>query len=279
MLHLLDLYVRRKDLQRAFPEVLSKNYDRLLEWALGVVQKRWEDSDHNTLKTFGDRFESLLSLRTILDPALNEWRYRFYQKFWKEKVEKDYAQKGHYWAVGSTDEKNYLETGRKMYASCLLSGLKEVDTVLDFGCGNGRLAQYLQGFLRGKYYGVDISEILIEDAKKKISSSNFTFLVNERPTLHFPDRYFDFICAFSVITHLDIEYTKELLQEWKRLLKPGGNLCVSFIPNKSILSFAGDIEKMEHNPAFLLRLAIGIGFRFVDMTDPGLGQLLLHLTL
>ena len=100
MLRLLDVFAGRKDLQKAFPEVLSQNYGRLLEWALGVVQKRWEDSDYDTLKPFGDRFESLVSLEEILDPALNEWRYRFYQRYWREKVEKDYTQKGYYAAVG-----------------------------------------------------------------------------------------------------------------------------------------------------------------------------------
>jgi len=243
-----------------------------------LCRRSREDSDYDTLKPFSDRFSSLRSLKEIFDPALNEWRYRFYQKYWKEKVEEDYAKKGYYWAVGSTDEENYLEIGRRAFAGCLLCGLKETDTVLDFGCGNGRLALHLQGFLKGEYHGVDISERLIEDAKKKISSSNFTFLVNERPALPFQDSYFDFICAFSVITHLDIEYTKELLQEWKRLLKPSGNLCISFHSNKTVLSSAGDIQRMEHNPAFLVGVAVGIGLRLVDIKDVSLGQLVLHLT-
>jgi len=40
MLLLLDVFAKRKDLQKAFPEVLSQNYSRLLEWASGVVQKK-----------------------------------------------------------------------------------------------------------------------------------------------------------------------------------------------------------------------------------------------
>ena len=77
MLCLLEIYERRIDLQEAFPEVMSKDYRRLLEWACSNVQKKWEDDDFDRAHAryfFGDLFESLLSMAKNHDPTLEKWR-------------------------------------------------------------------------------------------------------------------------------------------------------------------------------------------------------------
>ena len=76
MLRLLDVYAGRMDLQESFPEVLSQDYRRLLEWANGTVQKKWEDGDYNLLKPDQSQFERLLSVGEIRDPAIDDrWRH------------------------------------------------------------------------------------------------------------------------------------------------------------------------------------------------------------
>lgn len=41
---LLELYHKRADLQDAYPEVLEKDYQALINWALGVSNHKWSDA-------------------------------------------------------------------------------------------------------------------------------------------------------------------------------------------------------------------------------------------
>jgi len=204
--------------------------------------------------------------------------HEYYRDWWKRKVDEEYGRGAYYESVGSLNEEDYVRNGQLALNDCLTSGLKENDRVLDFGCGNGRLAVHLKNFLKGEYWGIDINGRLIEDAKRKVAAPNFHFAVNESPRLWFPDRYFDFICAFSVITHLDIEYASELFREWKRLLRSSDNLLVTFIKNDGIPSFSGDVSKMEHNGSFLIGLSYGAGFQFLKIREGNVGQWILHLS-
>lgn len=204
--------------------------------------------------------------------------HEYYRNWWNRKSYEDYNRGAYYEAVGSSNEEDYVSMGKSQLSECIASGLKEFDRVLDFGCGNGRLAIHLKNFLKGEYWGIDICGRLIEDAKRRIADPSFHFAVNESPRLWFPDEYFDFICAFSVITHLDIEYTIELFQEWKRLLKSSGNLLVSFIRNDEFPMFFGDTARMEHNASFLIGLSYGVGFRYLKIQDRNIGQWILLLS-
>jgi hypothetical protein len=49
---LLDVYQRRADLQNAFPEAIDSEYSRLIDWALGVSARRWQDADYETLRPY-----------------------------------------------------------------------------------------------------------------------------------------------------------------------------------------------------------------------------------
>ena len=54
---LLDLYYARKDLQEAFPEVMSGKYDSLLNWAKATVTDK-KDESHHTLAPFEYWYET-----------------------------------------------------------------------------------------------------------------------------------------------------------------------------------------------------------------------------
>lgn len=49
---LLDVYERRADLQKSYPEVERGQYCRLVEWADGVCVQKWRDLDYETLVPF-----------------------------------------------------------------------------------------------------------------------------------------------------------------------------------------------------------------------------------
>lgn len=103
--------------------------------------------------------------------------------------------------------------------------IKEGDSVLDVGCGNGRLLELLED-KHINYLGIDISEKLIELAKKKYPQNNF--LVADNLNLPFPNNNFDKVFSIAVLhTIPSEELRKKALLELKRVLKPGGLLVLT----------------------------------------------------
>ncbi len=110
----------------------------------------------------------------------------------------------------------FSATRSKLQAG-VLRVLAEVPTdanVLDLGCGNGGVAaELLRKGHTGKYIGVDFSEELLDEARKRVRAQHATPV---RPDIGFfqadlskPDwsgqikaRDFDFIFAFAVLHHL-----------------------------------------------------------------------------
>jgi SAM-dependent methyltransferase len=128
-----------------------------------------------------------------------------------------------------------------------LGGLQPDDKVLDIGCGIGRMAIPLTGYLtqEGEYWGFDIVAEWIDWCQNRISPkfSNFHFLHSDVYNQHynkngqvlaqdfqfpFNDQSFDFVFLTSVFTHmlpLDLE---NYLSEIARVLKPGGKCLITF---------------------------------------------------
>jgi len=96
--------------------------------------------------------------------------------------------------------------------------------VLDFGCGNGRFFEVFQE--KADYYGIDVSEKLICQAKKTYPKGRFYHF----DALHIPfeDNFFDLVIAIAVFHHIPSkELREQLLLETKRVLKPQGRLVLS----------------------------------------------------
>lgn len=127
--------------------------------------------------------------------------------------------------------------------------VKPGDRVLDFGCGNGRLAGFLENNYK-EFVGVDISQKLIDIAKQKYSNGNTRFIkiypvkspmqgrgapsaqfnrVNPSSSnLPFKDNYFDAVFSIAVFHHFPSrEYALEIARELHRVLKPGGKIVIT----------------------------------------------------
>ena len=113
--------------------------------------------------------------------------------------------------------------------------LKEVnhtDTVLDLGCGYGRVAIELLKKAK-KVIGIDISKKNIELAKKIIwNNENCEFFVMNAIDLKFSDNYFDtVICIQNGISAFKVEPSK-LFKEAIRVTKKGGTVLFSSYSEK-----------------------------------------------
>jgi Glycosyl transferase family 2 len=63
---LLDVYQRRPDLHKAFPEVKNSEHSLLIDWALGVSARRWDDADCETLRPYEEWYSALSNRERVL---------------------------------------------------------------------------------------------------------------------------------------------------------------------------------------------------------------------
>lgn len=96
--------------------------------------------------------------------------------------------------------------------------------VLDAACGVGYGSNYLAGAAE-KVVGLDISREAIAYAKKYYQRQNIHFEIADIHNLNFPDGYFDAVCSFETIEHLD--NLQNFLAEVRRVLKKQGVFIVS----------------------------------------------------
>ena len=104
------------------------------------------------------------------------------------------------------------------------SGLK----ILDAGCGEGHLLETcFKKYSGNQYYGIDITEIALEKARKRCSLSQFKRA--NLSSIGFESEFFDVVMCTEVIEHV-IDY-QVVLNELKRALKKGGFFLITF-PNE-----------------------------------------------
>jgi SAM-dependent methyltransferase len=103
-------------------------------------------------------------------------------------------------------------------------------SVLDFGCGCGRVTLGARGRLApdAALFGTDIDPEAIEWCRTHYSGAA-QFVTNcELPPLSFPDASCDLVYSVSVFTHLPEEMQFAWLEELRRVTRPGGFLLLSF---------------------------------------------------
>jgi SAM-dependent methyltransferase len=101
---------------------------------------------------------------------------------------------------------------------------------LDFGCGIGRITQALARRF-DRVDGVDIAPSMVAEARRlSRHSPGCVYYVNDRPDLAiFPDRSFDLVYSVYVLQHMEPRYSRRYVEEFLRLLPPGG-LAVFQLP-------------------------------------------------
>jgi ubiquinone/menaquinone biosynthesis C-methylase UbiE len=120
----------------------------------------------------------------------------------------------------------------------LLAQVKAGDTVLDVGCGSGRLTMAAQGWsgADGQVVGLDPSPEMIQVARQNADRAGLKtkFELGAVESLPFPDASFDVVLNRLMLHHLPGDLKQRGLAEMHRVLKPGG-LClvVDFEPPKS----------------------------------------------
>ena len=98
------------------------------------------------------------------------------------------------------------------------------ERILDSGCASGHFFEVLKN-KKVDYFGIDISEKLIEIARRNYPEASFE-TVNALK-LPFPDNFFDEVYSISVIHNIpSTEFRFQYLKEVIRVLKPNGRLIL-----------------------------------------------------
>ncbi len=146
-------------------------------------------------------------------------------------------------------------------------GLRPDMDVLDVGCGQGRMARPLAGWLTGSYHGFDIDKSGIVWCRTHYADMpNFNFvhadIINERynpsgriaaKDFRFPyeDNQFDMIYLTSVFTHMFKDDVENYMSEIARVLKPGGQCLISWflyedgLPHNPVYDFRYDVDDIS----------------------------------
>jgi SAM-dependent methyltransferase len=182
----------------------------------------------------------------------------------------------------------FLRTGRAGYdAIAAHVDLADTRSVLDFGCGCGRVTRYFHDF-PGEVAGSDLSADAVAWCRTNLPFGRFE--VNGlAPPLAFADESFDLVYALSVFTHLTDELQLAWRDELRRVLRPGGRLLItthgrSYVPRLD----AGEREHFErgelvvrwgdvvgsnlcsaYHPERYLRDTFAQGFTFLQLEPEG----------
>lgn len=125
----------------------------------------------------------------------------------------------------------YERMGERLLDLLIELGLAEGHTIVDVGCGSGRLPAAItrrEGLPHLEYLGTDVVRELIDYAKTK-SRPNFRFQHHVKLSIPAGDGTADFVTFFSVFTHLLHEESFVYLREASRVLKSDGRIVVSFL--------------------------------------------------
>lgn len=112
-----------------------------------------------------------------------------------------------------------------------------IPRILDVGCGDGRHCAIIdkQG---GKAVGIDLSDGMLEQARRNYPAGEYRKMDMRR--LLFDDDSFDGGWSSGSIYHVGKESVAGVIEEFARVLRPGGVIAVNFK--------LGEGEGMEENP-------------------------------
>jgi SAM-dependent methyltransferase len=190
--------------------------------------------------------------------------------------------------AGTGDADWFLRGGRAGYdAIAAHVPLAQIQSVLDFGCGCGRVTRWWSDF-HGQVAGSDVSPPAVAWCRENLPFARFEENALA-PPLVFEDESFDLVYALSVFTHLTGDLQLAWRDELRRVLRPGGLLLVT-THGRAYVPRLGDEERERfergelvvrwgdvagtnlcsaYHPEAYLRETFARGFAFLELAAEG----------
>jgi SAM-dependent methyltransferase len=153
-----------------------------------------------------------------------------------------------FWVAGTDNREWFLNSGKQGFNTITQilrqHGLEiaELESILDFGCGCGRILRHLKSYSNIRIHGTDMNQTAIRWCDANLNFAEFG-TNNCEPPLRYHDNSFDLVYSFSVFTHLTEEVQMMWIKEIHRILKPGGNFLFSVHGDFYLHRLSG--EKLE----------------------------------
>jgi ubiquinone/menaquinone biosynthesis C-methylase UbiE len=131
-----------------------------------------------------------------------------------------------------TDAEEFEKAGRREAEEVLAPLIRPTDTVLDLGCGIGRVVRYVAP-LCSEIWAVDVSERMLELARQRLRDvPNVRFALGGGRSLpeEVPSASVDLVYSLLTLQHVEREHAFMLLRDVRRVLRDGGRAYLTF-PN------------------------------------------------
>lgn len=151
-----------------------------------------------------------------------EYWNKEYTKYWKEATA-EANEEGRKSNLQKASTGDYKTPGEKVMIDFFESmNYEKSEKLLDYGCGFGRFYPYFSK--KTDYYGIDISQSMIEECANRYPESAEKFVVAEGEKLPFADNYFQKIICFGVF---DACYQENAINEMLRVCSVGGTILLT----------------------------------------------------
>ncbi|WP_254531453.1 SAM-dependent methyltransferase [Natrinema gelatinilyticum] len=127
----------------------------------------------------------------------------------------------------ATTHQDAMANSNSVYADKL--EVDVTDTVLDIGTGRGGFPTHVAAEYGAEVHGIDIDPQHVseaeENARKRGVSESTEFSIGNYHDIPYPDGTFDAVSGIETVCHS--ERKERVLEEVRRVLKPGGRLMIS----------------------------------------------------
>ncbi len=129
----------------------------------------------------------------------------------------------------------------KAYASYAGRPVAAHRRLLDFGCGWGRVLRlFMKDIAASNLFGTDSTSRFLLDARQCNPALSFIPCDRVPPTILSPESL-DYVISWSVFSHLDEYYASRWIEEFHRLLRPGG-LVMLTTQSRRFIQFCAEMR-------------------------------------
>jgi ubiquinone/menaquinone biosynthesis C-methylase UbiE len=123
------------------------------------------------------------------------------------------------------------------------------ESIMEFGCGWGRIIRlFLRDVEPACLWGVDCMSNAIDICKETNHYCTFK-LIDPLPPSSLPDATFDIVYAYSVFSHLSEDAHLRWLNEFTRILRPGGLIVVT-TRSRDFILFCAELRRQQESRAW-----------------------------
>jgi len=115
----------------------------------------------------------------------------------------------------------------RQFLNPVIDEINDQTKLLDVGTGTGKLLEILSKEKNVSSFGIDTSQSMLEEAKKKLNNTNAQLhKIDANENFPFDNNSFDYVTICNVLFNLERNATDHILKETLKVLKDDGRIIV-----------------------------------------------------